>query len=313
MIVLTGAPVPLAAAGDVLRSRLVSQRDYATVSLIWLAPWISRFGLALLMLAGAIPVSLVALLLSFHIASAIGAIYSYMKADVDFTSTSMVLDLRKKLLGLTLRNSVGSFSRFAQNRIDQVLLLSLVSAEATGYYAIAVTIHEIPIGFARWLRNITLSDYAGDQQRSSLHSLLCIAVAFTVVGGLLGTAAAGWAIPLVFGQEFTPAVAPVQVLLLTSSFSVARVLLGGLLLIDERPELESISQIVGLGVMVVTILVLAPRFGELGAAFSLLAGSAVSSGMSYAFYRRFVYGDRLLRSRILGRDDLKAAASLVRT
>jgi O-antigen/teichoic acid export membrane protein len=112
----------------------------------------------------------------------------------------------------------------------------------------------------------------------------------TFVTALVGAGIAGvspWAVPKLFGPDFAPAVPVVVVLLLgivvSNPGSVAGVSLGAC----GRPGLRSLAVALAAVLNVVTMLLLVPKYGALGAAIATCVGSISSACLLIYWLRRY--------------------------
>lgn len=160
----------------------------------------------------------------------------------------------------------------ANHRLDQVLMIPLVSSKELGFYAVAVTISTILTSglVAAVCHGVFPKVAAGDNQlvARSCRVTLCI----VVIVGAGAAIAAPFAVPFVFGAPFADAVPMVTILLVAAVPLAVSVMLGSALTAAGDPAAALRAQLAGLAVMIPALLVFLPGNGGRGAAvISLVA------------------------------------------
>lgn len=185
-----------------------------------------------------------------------------------------------------LRGWGGVFAYFVNYRLDQAVLVALVSDRELGFYAIAVTLAELPQTAFMQLKNILFAEASA---RNSLElvaratRLLLFITTVLAIGGIL---VAPIFIPVMFGHAFRPAVPMAQILFVgTLPFLLDQVLAAGLLSLG-LPGRRSIGQIVAAVITVTSLPVLCPVLGGIGAAWTSLIAYSTSAVISLALFRR---------------------------
>jgi O-antigen/teichoic acid export membrane protein len=178
--------------------------------------------------------------------------------------------------GLTF--SGGAIADAANNRLDQVLLLPLIGASATGYYSVAAAVSVVPIALgqavgAQELRNLAR---CSEPERSAVIGAAIRdgssgSVAACFVLGVVGPPA----VLLLFGSTFEGTIVPLLVMTFGAyAGSVAYV--GSMLLIGQGKGLAmTIGQVASAATGVALLFVLAPALGAIGAAVAASIGFVV--------------------------------------
>lgn len=185
-----------------------------------------------------------------------------------------------------MRIWIGSLAGIVLMRIDQVLLIPLAGAGALGIYAVAVAISEVPLIVNSAIRDVTFTDQSTKLDyarvvRSARLSFLAtglIAAAFAF--------ALPFAIPAIFGDDFMGAVAVAALLLLAVTVGTPGSLAGAGLAAVGRPGLRSVSLTIAAAAAIVALVILAPRWGAIGAAWATLVGNLVSSNLCIIWWCR---------------------------
>ncbi len=172
---------------------------------------------------------------------------------------------------------VGTVGGVLVMRLDQVLLTPLAGPKELGYYAVAVSVAEVPLLGLLAVRDVIFSA-STDREDPALvarasRATLLVAVPLCLIGILL----APLVLPPVFGAGFGPSVRMTQVLFLaTIPNGVAMVLSAGLLA-SGRPALASRAQLSAAAVTVVALFALVPPLGAIGAAYASLIAYLLSA------------------------------------
>lgn len=170
---------------------------------------------------------------------------------------------------------LGTLAQTANSRLDQLLMITLVSPRELGLYSVAVTIAGASGVLSNPIASMALPKVAGADpgfaaQATRLGVLIAIATAL-VVG-----AAVPLLVPIVFTSEFAGAVAPALLLLVGGVFSTGGAILRPALAAADRPGVGSVSEIASLVITVPGLFLLLPSLGGIGAALISIVAYAVS-------------------------------------
>jgi len=209
---------------------------------------------------------------------------------------------------------VGSFARFLNFRIDQILMGLLASEAALGIYAVAVNASEVllylPAATATALLPVAARAEPGQQGQHTLRAFRSAALVTT--GAVVVAASLGpLLLPVVFGTAFRPSVEPFLWLLPGALGFAATAVFSNALVASTSPGLSSLGPLVSLVVGIALDFVLIPRFGATGAAAAastaFLAGGSVAVS-AYARRSPFAWSALLLPRR----GDLEVLRALAR-
>jgi O-antigen/teichoic acid export membrane protein len=186
-----------------------------------------------------------------------------------------------------VRAWVGSFARFLNFRIDQILMGLLASEAALGIYAVAVNASEVLLYLPAATATALLpaasrvdADRRGPQTLQAFRSAALVTTGAVAVAAILGPLL----LPVVFGAAFTGSVGPFLWLLPGAFGFVAMAVFSNSLLASRSPGLSSVGPVVSLVVGVGLDLVLIPRFGATGAAAAASAAFLVGGAVALAAY-----------------------------
>lgn len=182
---------------------------------------------------------------------------------------------RRAMWRFSLQTWAGVVSGSIGSRLDQLLLIGLVTPEVLGVYVVAGTAASVPMAFFPAIQRLFLNRAAG---RSD-------AAVITKASRLSATVALGTVLCLepfmpllvsvVFGPAFDDAGPLAQVLLVGAGFWGIGQGLSGLLIGVGKPAAASTADAVGVVVMAGSLLGLHAWFGVMGAAVAVVLGSAV--------------------------------------
>jgi O-antigen/teichoic acid export membrane protein len=207
--------------------------------------------------------------------------------------------LARQGLAFGLRAWPGQLSSVANARLDQLLMITLVSPADLGFYVVAWTVSTGPavlgkaFAFAHGPRIAR-----GEERRVFVGCRLLMPLALVATAGI--AALTPLVLPLLFGAAFEAAI-PLALILLGSAVPYqGAVFLGEALSASGRPGRYSIGQVVALCITVPGLLLLLPWMGVTAAALvSVAAHLAQFVYLLGAAHRRFggSYRDLLLPRR----------------
>jgi O-antigen/teichoic acid export membrane protein len=185
----------------------------------------------------------------------------------------------KKALGFGVRDYPGVVADFTTLRLDQLMLGGMASSAAIGLYFIAVRLSEITAIMASSVADALMPEVAASQTDRA-ERLLGRSLRLTLYTHLLLLVPLWIAAPFVlrqfFGESFLAATATLRILLLASVVLSA----GGIMISGLRgfghPGLSTIARLSSAVVTVVSLLLLLPRLGIVGAAVASLLGYGVT-------------------------------------
>ena len=188
-----------------------------------------------------------------------------------------------------IRAWVGSFARFLNFRIDQILMGLLASEAALGIYAVAVNASEVllylPAATATALLPAAARadpDQRGRQTLQAFRSAALVTTGAVVVAAILGPLL----LPIVFGSAFEASVEPFLWLLPGALGFAATAVFSNALIASTSPGLSSLGPVVSLVVGIALDIVLIPRFGATGAAAAASTAFLAGGTVALAVYAR---------------------------
>jgi O-antigen/teichoic acid export membrane protein len=168
-----------------------------------------------------------------------------------------------------LRAYPGTLASFANGRLDQALIAPFLGAADLGYYAIAVSMANLPLGLVQAVAARGVSevgrpgggldpDLAGPVIRRGVVVTVLVAIGVAVVVPFF--------IPLVYGSAFASSV-PLALILLVGTLALGVAAMSSFCLnLAGKPGATSIAELLSLVVTAVGLLVMLPTLGVIGAA-----------------------------------------------
>ena len=208
--------------------------------------------------------------------------------------------LLRPLLSYGVKSHVGSIALFLTYRVDILIVNYYLGLSAAGVYSVAIALSEILRGIPETAQIVVLSR-SGRNLRSESESVCRIALAATVVFGVLLAISSHWLVPLVFGSSYEGASGAFWLLFpgvlgLAVSYSLSpRLALSGDVGVSVRAAL------VALVVMVVIDIRAVPAWGLPGAAFASSVAYWVLAGLQLR--RLSVMGELRLRNLVPRSED----------
>jgi O-antigen/teichoic acid export membrane protein len=231
------------------------------------------------------------------------------------TSTSVrVRPRRGGRLGPQLRFGLraypGSLASMANGRLDQALIAPFLGAADLGYYAVAVSLANIPLGVVQAVAARGVSQVG--QEGGGLDPVLAgevvrRGIVVTAIVSLAVAAVVPAFIPVVYGADFVESL-PLTLILLAGTVALGVTSTTAFCLnLAGRPGATSIAEVFTVVVTAVALLVLLPTLGVLGAALASVL----------AYWTRAVLQCRALRKVgverfVPRRDDAAQAIALIR-
>ncbi|GEL98119.1 oligosaccharide flippase family protein [Cellulomonas terrae] len=209
----------------------------------------------------------------------------------------------KAITGYGMRLWIGTISGVLLSRVDQTLITPLSSAYQLGLYVVAVNVSEIPLIIHRSVRDVTFVTDAHRSEDAKLAASARISTLICTVVALGLGLTMGWWLPILFGEEFAPAVPIAALLLVAVVLSTPGSIAGAGLSARGRPGLRSIALVIACVVNVGLLVVLVSEYGALGAAWATVLGYLLSSALNQFFLKR-LFGVSMLSFYGLRRSDL---------
>jgi O-antigen/teichoic acid export membrane protein len=204
---------------------------------------------------------------------------------------------------------LGGLSSVANTRIDQLLMIRLVSAKELGLYAVAVTLSQFfvnPVIDA--LTTATRPRIARGETELAARSLRT-SLAGVLITGTIVAALSPLVLRYLFGTEFTAALPYTLVLLVASLPLAGRQVLNVALSSHGRPGLSAQSELVSLAISVPALFLLLPALGAIGAAIVSVVAYVVTLAF-LLFHARREFGGSLASFLIPTREDVRLIVAI---
>ena len=194
--------------------------------------------------------------------------------------------LERKLLSFGAQAWIGTVASILVLRLDQAVLAPLVGAAQLGFYAVAVSLAEVPSTLQLAMRDVMFAT-ATDRRDPHLIArsnriLMLLSAGLAAVGAI----ACPLVLPLLFGDAFDPATGMAQILFLACIPAGIGMIVGAGLLSVGRPRARSVAQVAGLAVNVGLLLALVGPLGATGAAWAAVGSATFIAAVSVAQFTR---------------------------
>ena len=196
------------------------------------------------------------------------------------------------LLGFGLRSFPGTFARLLNVRVDQIILVPLVAPAQLAFYAIAVTISQLPQGVAEAVGVRAMGSVIGSERKflvSQAERYLRLSLLISTLACIGIAVVTPFLVPFVYGHAFAGIVAPLLLLLPGAVANAGTRVASPCLTAIDRPGVTSIAEISALAITGLGLWYALPRYG--------IAGAAAVSSITY-FYRCGVQVEVLRRNGV---------------
>jgi enterobacterial common antigen flippase len=212
-----------------------------------------------------------------------GGVGLYMVAQRGWVSWKAEFGVMRSLIVYGVKVHVGEVFYSLRQRLDQALISLWLPLSDLGLYAVALTVANGPLIMVYTLANVAFPKIS---QQSTVGGKIAVfgrylRFSLAVVSALILVlwAVVPWLLPLIFREEFAPAVPFTNVLLLGTLPLAAKLMFQQALKAWDRSLVVSRAELVGLAVAVVAIFTLLPVFGLSGAAWSLVLSQLATAVM----------------------------------
>lgn len=222
----------------------------------------------------------------------------------------------KEQVRFGVQGQIGNLLQLLNYRLDSLLVLLFVNAAGVGFYAgVGVPMTESIWFLANAVAVVLLPRLteARAEDAAALTPVVCrhtlwISLAGAVILGVLSPVL----VPALFGDEFSPAVAPVLWLLPGTVAASGTKILASYVFSQGKPLINSYITIATVALTVVLDLVLIPPFGVAGAAAASSGAYTLSLVLSLWAYRR-LSGQPVWEAVVMRPDDIRLYTEAART
>jgi O-antigen/teichoic acid export membrane protein len=187
----------------------------------------------------------------------------------------------RKLLHYGVRSFLGTIPDDLNQRLDQFLMVVWLSEEELGLYIVAVSWSLVLRPFVQAIEMVAFPYVASSSELDKQRSFIAVSVRRTFLTVVLASVvlllSTPLALPLIFGQDFGSIVPVSMVLVVANGFYSLKMVIGGALRGLGRPEATAYAEVASLGVTLMSLSILLPRIGVMGAAVSSLLAYVLSA------------------------------------
>lgn len=185
--------------------------------------------------------------------------------------------LWRSLTAFGLPSAASSLPQMLNQRLDQMLIATLLPPHSLGLYAVSVAWGNIISPLLNAVGVVTFPRIAGEQNIGRKAEVLAqttrLAIFFSLLLGCFLLIITPWVLPLVFGEKFKEAV-PVALIMVLAGvfFGINMVLEEGLRGLG-CPKAILFAQVLGVLLNIIGLIIMLPKFGIIGAAMASLLGA----------------------------------------
>ncbi len=283
--------VPICSATLVGRASLEASHDFTASNAIQiLTPLITLIGLIVFVAMGKINSFTAALA---YIAACVPAFF-YMFGRVARSGLRpgrIRLDRMRQILGYGLRSYGIDLLGTLALQVDQVLVVSLLSASAMGSYVVILSLSRMLNVFQTSVVMVLFPKAAGLPPEKVLemtgHSVR-VSGLVTAVCGAFVVLTGPTVLRILYGPEYAGAAGALRLLVLEAVLSGITFVLAQAFMALNRPGVVTLLQAIGLSLSVPMMLLLIPRYGIYGAAIALLTSTVARLVFVCAGFRLFL-------------------------
>ena len=297
--VLSVILVPLLMAQNLAVASLLGMEEISRFNITRILPVCLYFASTLTLFV--IGIATVTLILAACAASfAIAGLATWWLVLRDLPSAAQPSDLkRSEILSFGARGVIGTVSPVDDVRVDQVFVGLVLDSRALGLYVSAVAFSNLPRFIAQSIASVNYPRVASQLEAPQAWASALRAVRIGAVGVTATVAALIVALPhllpLLFGEQFSPAVDIGYVLLVAAWFLSMHRLLTEMARGLGRPGYGSITELVNLAAFLLGLLAFATPASGTGVATAVVAGGVASFLMLSSMLA-------ILRRKQLGQD-----------
>lgn len=230
----------------------------------------------------------------------------YFAVQVGWRVTKPRKEIAKDLIRYGLRVHLGKSISLIGGRLDQILISILLAATDLGLFVVGLTLSRLSTILPRTLGVLAFTKIATAKTLTERREVFgrylraTILTLFPVV--ILVFVGAPWLLELFFGAEYGEALILVRVLTVAMVAIGMRFILVAAIKGFGRPLLLARCESLGLVLSVITLAVLLPAFGIIGAAFSaVIARSGAAIYMGYLIQKHI--GINFINSLVFRKND----------
>ena len=149
------------------------------------------------------------------------------------------------MLRFSLHTWAGVVSGSVGGRLDQIILIGLVTPTVLGVYAVAVTAAQVPMAFFPAVQRLFLNRAAASDDAAALTKAARLSATVALIMVVVLKPVLPWAVTTVFGGPFADAAGPARILVVGAALWGIGHRLGGLLIGVGRPGRASSADAVG--------------------------------------------------------------------
>jgi O-antigen/teichoic acid export membrane protein len=202
--------------------------------------------------------------------------------------------LLKKMLRYGLRAQLGNVSSLLNLRLDQMAMSVLIAPAMLGFYVVGVTYSNGVNIISNAIAAVSFPSISRTNdlniQRDLIERFFRLNLWGCCLAGLFLGVMAAWLIPLLFGQNYQPAVTAAIILVIAGVVAGLNTLMASVLKGVGKPIVSSYGEVISLIATVTFLILLLPRWNIIGAAVTSLIAYSITSIYLFVFlYKKYSF------------------------
>jgi O-antigen/teichoic acid export membrane protein len=260
---------------------------------------------------------IIALLFDFVLIAS-GYIYSYQKKVQGIINWYFNKKTALKYIKAAFPLMISGGAVILYQRIDQLMIKSMIDIESLGFYSVAVSVTSLIIFLPDVITNtvvpLLIKSKENDENAFNLNSqrFMDIIIWISIIMSIVVSISAYWLIKFTYGNEYLKAVPVLQIMSFKSVGQALSSTSGQLIIINNIQKWSVIRNIVGIVVCIIMNFWLIPLYGIVGSAIASVITVFFTGFISNAFIPQYSYLAKMQgNSLILGwKELLKLTISL---
>ncbi|MGY4706899.1 hypothetical protein ACVNPS_03975 [Candidatus Bipolaricaulota sp. J31] len=179
-----------------------------------------------------------------------------------------------------------------KGRLSQLFLAAILGPRLLGFFTVAAGWASVSGIISQAIGQITFPRVASAAERTAQVSEIAKSTRFTVLSMLIICSilfvSAPVGIPLLFGKTFSPAVPVAMILVLAGGISGLKRVLSDSLRGLNKPKMVLVGDVVGIGITVLSLVILLQPLEITGAAIAILVGDSIATVLLMMMVKRAV-------------------------
>lgn len=239
----------------------------------------------------------------------------WKKLKINSVKPTFNKEFQKRNIVYGFKSYLSNMITFLNYRLDTFIIKALSTTVSVGQYSLAVNLVEQVWIFSTSISTVMfpyVTSIENDEEKSKITSTtfkIVMVITLIIIGFLYFTA--DLIITMIYDKQYSDSIAPFKVLLLgIFSLSLGRILANDIAA-RGKPELNALSNLIGLVINVTMNIILIPKMGIVGAAVATSASYTITSIMFVISFLK-VTGLTLVDLFVINKSEVKIVINFVK-